>query len=1669
MLKLCTPLLKASLLAVLFVTQPPIKAQPAAGERHDPAPISNEVISRLPQLNTAAPPAVFSALANHLEKLKSAVERPVASSPTALRARSDEPTAPDIDTATWLTELKSLRVGVEIELRKLDEAIRTGKSAMSFEQSRSLRRQIDERFDRLQQALERVRTARTDGERRVAQVELSRVVSRLSPPQEPVSQLGPIQSYRFDTPPEGFKLPPSKQLPRYLLDDDGQRVIRVPGPRERALSGARSDAEAAAAPAAPVLRDSAQAGGTARALAASPPPPEAAFCSYDPVADLDLSADDLRGDEIPQLAASLNYSPVEIFKYVVNNIGLEPYWGSMKGARATLLSKSGGPAEQASLLIALLRASNIPARYVRGTLLLADASSKGRDARAAQWWGGYSIDSAGQAEKSATYDALFAILASGKFPNVGRLGSSGQRTGLFFAHVWVEACVPYNNYRGSGRDTTGYRWVPLDPSYKEYNYQSPLTARWTGAFDYDDFEHTRHNLLPHEKYMETVLADLRANASSDPRQVGAGLQDVGYVGTPKPWSADVLPASLPYQVWEFNAWTTGGPPDVAALPASHRYQLAVKMGSSTGGSDLLNVSSLSMPNLALKRLTLGPISPTNQAALENWRTSSTSSICGQVQVVPELRIDGAVNATGTSTRDFCTKQLYLQLELSLPELPFPTVNKVEYNSIAIANLHALQVYSHQTTELLIASRAQRLLSSVRALANGPPPTTNQALDDTEGEFLHIAGLKYMHYIARSARVIGELRGSSGQSGPHIGLTSAQSRVVYLFDVAYGIDRDGYLVDVPGGLTRSVKLADGTLDFEELKLAGYASSAYESHIWMEMSKRDAVSTVRGLQFAREKGIPILQIPGSISWAAARSKLLNDGRVGFRYTEAQVNDIESNFINNGFSVKIPQELIDYDRWKGYVYLALKTAGGFGAGFIISGDYAGGYTLTDRPPPIYNAPPPPPDTPQATLPSDTGYVGSSVSGSLFSGSLLLQPSPIQPQAPTLIFGGNIGNGASPHNTMFGRRVNMVTGNLFHSQRDFSIRGRGGLDFVFARSYNSRDPQDGPLGFGWTHTYNQYLAFRDEKLDNVADAADTNNITDSISWFDGTGAEKRVEVSGATAGGLSAGSTFTIPKGMYFQVTRNAADQVITIREKSGLTYRFQAAAGTVGQKAYLISITDRNNNALTLGYSGNLLASVTDALSKSLTFTYTGNRIEYAQDWTGRRFKYEYDANGNLQRVFNPLALAGRQNPVVYAYYTDDKRAHMLERVTMPRGNGVRYEYYATNRLFRETRFPAEETTTYTYDDFRRETVTVDPRGNTFHGFFDPYGNLVKQIDPRGAISEATFDCPNPKGTAPTDCPNPYNRLTAKNRLGHVTSFTYDGNGNVISVKAPSNASFGGTLGIASFEYFTAFNQPQKIRDARGNFTILKYDTGGNVREEIVLKSGVGAGITNPAGYTPSAAEVIAWTIHTYDANGNRRTTKRVKDFAAQSGPLWTFNYDGANLNLQNITRVGDKTGDGIDEPAETSPTLTYDDLRRMRSGIDADWHPTAIDYDELGRARQGTDKLGRYRDHFYDDNGNYVGHSLSDGLAVLDSMTYGYDLTDRKTSQSDAGGFLTTFQYDAAGNLIKTVNPDGYSASSEYDAANRLVRTQDAEGNSTRREIDRAGPRNLYSRMSGNSAF
>lgn len=135
-----------------------------------------------------------------------------------------------------------------------------------------------------------------------------------------------------------------------------------------------------------------------------------------------------RNAYVRELARSLPADADEIFKYVHDNVAFAPTFGLKKGAGGAILDGDGTAADQAQLLIELLRANGLCARYVFGT---AEATL----AQAQTWLGVVDLESA---------ERLFAD---------GGIPVERTATAIRFAHVWVELYGPTG--------TTAY-----DPSFK---------------------------------------------------------------------------------------------------------------------------------------------------------------------------------------------------------------------------------------------------------------------------------------------------------------------------------------------------------------------------------------------------------------------------------------------------------------------------------------------------------------------------------------------------------------------------------------------------------------------------------------------------------------------------------------------------------------------------------------------------------------------------------------------------------------------------------------------------------------------------------------------------------------------------------------------------------------------------------------------------------------------------------------------------------------------------------------------------------------------------------------------------------------------------------------------------------------------------------------------------
>lgn len=207
--------------------------------------------------------------------------------------------------------------------------------------------------------------------------------------------------------------------------------------------------------------------------------------------------------EIKALAAELDNNSIEIYTWVHNNIRFIPSYGSIQGAQHTLETKQGNAIDTASLLIALLRAANIPARYAYGTVEIPAE-------KVMNWVGG-----------AKTPEAAQSILGMGGVPTIGLL--EGGRIAKFkLEHVWVEAYVDYFPSRGM-KEQVGDSWIPMDASFKQYDFAEGMSLKDQVPFDAEALVNTiqtKSSVNETEGWVQNVpQADIEAQLNNFQNQL----------------------------------------------------------------------------------------------------------------------------------------------------------------------------------------------------------------------------------------------------------------------------------------------------------------------------------------------------------------------------------------------------------------------------------------------------------------------------------------------------------------------------------------------------------------------------------------------------------------------------------------------------------------------------------------------------------------------------------------------------------------------------------------------------------------------------------------------------------------------------------------------------------------------------------------------------------------------------------------------------------------------------------------------------------------------------------------------------------------------------------------------------------------------------------------------
>ena len=254
--------------------------------------------------------------------------------------------------------------------------------------------------------------------------------------------------------------------------------------------------------------------------------------------------------------------------------------------------------------------------------------------------------------------------------------------------------------------------------------------------------------------------------------------------------------------------------------------------------------------------------------------------------------------------------------------------------------------------------------------------------------------------------------------------------------------------------------------------------------------------------------------------------------------------------------------------------------------------------------------------------------------------------------------------------------------------------------------------------------------------------------------------------------------------------------------------------------------------------------------------------------------------------------------------------------------------------------------------------------------------------------------------------------------LTSFTYDANGNLLTVQDP--------LGQTTSHTYDTLNRLATRTDPLTRTESFAYDLAGNLSTMTDRKTQTTTYTYDALSRKTQASYPDSSVTFTYDA-GSRLT--QVDDTADPHRPI-VFTYDPLDRLLTETTSLG-------------TVTYTYDPAGRRTSMTVAGQSPVTYTYDHNARLRTITQAPLNPVDLQYDVANRRTLLTLPNGV----STEYQYDLASRLTALIYRNGLSTVgdlqYSYDAAGNrssvggsFARMLVPDAVSTST-YDAGNRQL--------------------------------
>jgi hypothetical protein len=626
---------------------------------------------------------------------------------------------------------------------------------------------------------------------------------------------------------------------------------------------------------------------------------------------------------IHDLAISLGNDPVRIYEWIHNNIVFEPYYGIRKGANQTLVEKSGSAADQSALLISLLRGAGVHARFVQGVAEMPAA-------KLANW---LAVDVA----HGERIDAAAEILWSGGIPATS-IRANGRLNKIRFNHVWIEAYVPTQAYRGVEENVGSSKgWLPLDPTIKRIRFVqpvadfrqvlSPLADDWAQLFLGDsqvtgDYEF----LAPASSVTEARTTNLLEQSLDAMAEHGVDkesrVSDLFGSRAIKKREVGFLPSSTQFQSLTVTSESRSLEP---ALHSTVSFQVSGSDALSTpepdGGSGAESgfTFTASTADLAGKRVTIAyvPASQEDSEIIDAYH-GLLSAPSYAAALMPVLRVDGQIVARGNSA----VATGYTQNFRITYRSPGLSVDSIE-NPIYVGGLSAVILDLGRKSGNQTETKANALG------AIGPGTTASNVLTDAKtGRLLDSIGDMYFLKGDAFAQVDSAVTGLRIQRQLSGAIAALDVGVSYVASFPIATRLNGLNIDVDQDKVSAVNSGTDERIFDTYaQTRGFQASASESWVFETTLGHKAASTARAFQIAINEQVPFFKL----------TEANVEARIDELDVSKTVKEEVSEAAHRGFTVTIPQRAVSIDGWHGSGYTIASGDGSID--YRITGGISGG----------------------------------------------------------------------------------------------------------------------------------------------------------------------------------------------------------------------------------------------------------------------------------------------------------------------------------------------------------------------------------------------------------------------------------------------------------------------------------------------------------------------------------------------------------------------------------------------------------------------------------------------------------------------------------------------------------------------------------------------------------